>query len=74
MKTRGLLCDGLADKTRNQQSVMDHGGIAILIVMEDSTLLLTPDNDAKATKIKSQEQEIDSVTSTGPSTQEMKSE
>ena len=52
---------------------MDHGR-AILIVMEDSTLLLTPDNDAKATKIKSQEQEIDSVTSTGPSTPEMKSE
>ena len=73
MKTRGLLCDGLADKTRNQQSVMDHGR-SILIVMEDSTLLLTPDNDAKATKIKSQEQEIDSVTSTGPSTQEVKSE
>ena len=39
-ETRGLLYDGLAGKTGNQRSVMDHGRIAILVAMEDSTLIL----------------------------------
>ena len=34
--------------------------------------LCTPDNDATATKIEAQDEKLDSVTSTGPSTQEIK--